>query len=361
MAEEASAGDADARGAGSVDAAGSTSRATGPASGTPARSTSIGGSDVGATGDAIGSATSDAALPAAAHAAVARELLPPELAKRLDRLRLLVRAPRRGVMHGERRGPRKGSSVELSDFRPYAEGDDPRLIDWRAYARMERLFVKLYVLEEDATLHLLLDGSQSMAWGTPSKLALAKRLAAALGYVALGRQEWVASLAFAEGASSAPRIVRGRAGLPRLLAGLAAQEAAGGTAPRRSLVQYAAAAGRPGPLVLLSDLYGDGWQDGLDALLMAGYEPTIVHILDREELQPSVRGDLDLRDDETGERLPISIDEAALGAYQEALDTWRTGLAAFCVRRGIPFVPVSTDLDVEEIVLGLLRRRGLVG
>lgn len=289
------------------------------------------------------------------------ELLSPDLARRLDRLRLLVRTPRGGAMHGERRGPARGRSVELSDFRPYAEGDDPRQIDWRAYARMERLFIKLFVLEEDTTLHLLLDSSQSMAWGSPSKHSMAKRLAAAVGYVALGRQEWVTSTALTDRTLVAPRPVRGRAGVPSLLAALSAIPVGGGTEPRRRLVEYAAAAKRPGPLLLLSDLYGDGWRKGLDVLLSAGFEPTVIHILDPEELHPTARGDLLLRDDETGEHVPVSVDDGALAAYAEMLDAWRDGLASHCSGRGMSYVPLSTALDLDEVVLGIFRKRGLVG
>jgi uncharacterized protein (DUF58 family) len=264
-------------------------------------------------------------------------------------------------MQGERRGPRKGRSVELSDFRPYAEGDDPRQIDWRAYARMERLFIKLFVVEEDTTLHLLLDRSQSMAWGAPPKLWLAKQLAAAMGYVALGRQEWVSTVSFAAGGTGRPEPVRGRDGLPRLLSSLAALGAEGGTDSKRALVEYAAAARRPGPLLLFSDLYGEGWHAGIDALLAAGFEPSVIHILDPEELRPTLAGDLRLRDDETGEHVPVTIDEGVLRTYRAALAEWRDGWADFCAGRGVTFVPLDSTLGVEDILFGIFRMRGLVG
>ena len=84
-------------------------------------------------------------------------------------------------MKGERRSPRKGISVEFSDYRPYGRGDDLRYVDWNIYGRLDRLYVKLFVDEEDLCLHLLLDASASMGFGEPSKLAYAARLAAALG------------------------------------------------------------------------------------------------------------------------------------------------------------------------------------
>src|SRR3972149_5689609 len=103
----------------------------------------------------------------------------------LDRLTLASRRMRVGTFKGERRSPRRGGSVEFADFREYAPGDDFRQIDWNAYARLERLFLRLFVEEEDATIHVLVDASQSMDWGQPSKWTYARRVAAALGYVAL--------------------------------------------------------------------------------------------------------------------------------------------------------------------------------
>ena len=105
--------------------------------------------------------------------------------RRLEQLAILSRQALSGQMQGERRSAKRGQSVEFADFRPYALGDDFRRIDWNAYARLERFFIKLFVSEEDVTVHLLVDVSRSMDWGTPHKLDYALRAAGALGYVAL--------------------------------------------------------------------------------------------------------------------------------------------------------------------------------
>ena len=105
--------------------------------------------------------------------------------RRLERLAVLSRRAMAGQMQGERRSPKRGQSVEFADFRPYAPGDDFRRIDWNAYARLERFFLKLFVEEQDLTVHLLVDTSPSMDWGEPNKLRFALRAAGALGYVAL--------------------------------------------------------------------------------------------------------------------------------------------------------------------------------
>ena len=105
--------------------------------------------------------------------------------RKLERLALLTRRAAAGQMQGERRSARRGQSIEFADFRPYVLGDDFRRIDWNAYARLERLFIKLYVEEKDLTVHLLIDASRSMDWGEPNKLEYALRAAGAIGYIAL--------------------------------------------------------------------------------------------------------------------------------------------------------------------------------
>src|SRR5207245_10872528 len=140
-------------------------------------------------------------------------LLDANLAKRLERLTLVCR--KRLIAHGQgdRRSLRKGSSLEFADYRRYVEGDDPARVDWNIYSRTDSLFVRLYEEEEVLNVHLLVDASRSMDWGEPSKLRFARRLAAALGYVALNASNrlyvWPLS---ASAASFGPAWGRGRAG-----------------------------------------------------------------------------------------------------------------------------------------------------
>src|SRR6188474_3886977 len=117
--------------------------------------------------------------------------------RQLERLLLLLRSPVRGGLKGGRRSVKRGQSVEFADFRDYALGDDLRLLDWNVLARLEKLFIKLYVEEEDVTIHFLLDASASMAAGSPAKLLFAKRAAAALGYIGLASEDRVAITALA--------------------------------------------------------------------------------------------------------------------------------------------------------------------
>ena len=118
-------------------------------------------------------------------------LFTPDFLHKLEALELATRGSLAGPGIGPRRSPKVGTSVEFSDFRNYAPGDDYRRIDWNAYARLERLFLRLYRAEENLTVSLLLDNSRSMAWGEPSKFDLACRVAGALAYLALLRYDRV--------------------------------------------------------------------------------------------------------------------------------------------------------------------------
>ena len=118
-------------------------------------------------------------------------LLTPELLTQLERMELVSRKIFRGRMKGEKRSKRKGQSVEFADYRNYVAGDDLRFIDWNLYARLDKLFLKLFLEEEDLHFYSLIDVSQSMMFGDPTKLFYAKQLAAALGYIGLCRSDRV--------------------------------------------------------------------------------------------------------------------------------------------------------------------------
>ena len=296
--------------------------------------------------------------------AVAEPLLPPRLLARLDRLALLLREGHVGRLQGPRRSPRRGGSVEFADYRAYSRGDDPRRIDWKAYARLDRLFLRLFVAEEDTLLHIVLDCSRSMGWGAPSKLDLGRRLAAALGYLALSNHEWaVAGVVGGEGDErpAMARALRGKAAAPLLFRQLASLRADGGTDLATGLTRHLSAHRTTGPLVLITDLLDPNWEAALRQVPAAGCELRLIHVLSPEELDPQLDGDFRLVDDETGAALDLSADAASLADYGERLARWQAEVAAWCRARGAVYVAVGSDVDVEDVVLGVLREAGVVG
>ena len=159
-------------------------------------------------------------------------LLEPAFLRKLERLSIMAKRVKLGVTKGERKSTRKGSSVDFADYRGYVQGDDLRHVDWNIYSRLNELYIKLFEEREDLTLHLLIDASRSMAFGSPHKLTLAKRLAAALGYIALSGHERVAIEAFSGDGVQRIRPCRGRASVRRLFTFIESIEASGGTVVR---------------------------------------------------------------------------------------------------------------------------------
>ncbi|HSJ53411.1 MAG TPA: DUF58 domain-containing protein [Anaerolineae bacterium] len=301
--------------------------------------------------------------------------------RRLERLAVLSRQAMAGQTQGERRSPKRGQSVEFADFRPYAPGDDFRRIDWNAYARLERFFLKLFVEEEDLTVHLLVDVSRSMDWGEPNKLWYALRAAGALGYVALAGLDRVTVTALSgdrrpNGNAGYFPAHRGKQQASALFQFLAGLNAGGSTDLGRSLSRYAAAANQPGPLILLSDLFDSAPQSphsaqgagqssslpaaGLTALASRGFEVTLLHILAPDEANPDLAGDLKLRDLETGAEVEITADDDLLRRYREGLAAWQQDLRRFCGARGMHYVPVETTVPIEELLFAWLRRQGVL-
>ncbi len=283
--------------------------------------------------------------------------------RKLDRLSLLTRRAMIGDMQGERRSPRRGASVEFADFRPYTVGDDIRQIDWNLYARMEKFFLKLFVAEEELTIHLLIDNSRSMDWGDPNKLDYARRMAGAFGYIALSSLDRVTVAAFGAGDGRTPVQlpgVRGKRGVFPLFHFLQQLPVGGSSNLAAACQRYAQTARLPGPLLLCSDLMDEGWRDALKALASRPFEITVMHILAPQELAPQMDGDFRLLDSESGAAVEITADDDLLRRYQENLTAWRSEVEAFCSGRGIAYFAANTAIPVEDFVLAQLRQRGVL-
>jgi len=282
--------------------------------------------------------------------------------RQLERLLLLMRSPVRGGLKGGRRSVKRGQSVEFADYREYALGDDLRQLDWNVYARLEKLFVKLFIEEEDVTVTLLLDASASMASGRPEKLLFAKRAAAALGYIALASEDRVTVSVMAGRASRRRGGLRGSGRVFRLLSDLSAVEPAAGPTDLVAAARHAAAqlTGR-GVVVLLSDLLDPAADRVIRELAATGSELVILHVLSPDELDPALEGDLRLVDSETGDRVDVTADLGTLDAYKTRLAAWKQGFADLAARRRASYVDLSSDTNLAELMFAELRRRRVLG
>jgi len=282
--------------------------------------------------------------------------------RQLERLVLLMKSPVRGGLKGGRRSVKRGQSVEFADFRDYSLGDDLRQLDWNVYARLERLFVKLFVEEEDVTVTLLVDASASMAVGRPSKLRFAQRAAAALGYIGLASEDRVSVAVLTGRTARRQPSLRGSGRLFRLLANLSAVDAGRGQTDLVAAARHAAAqlSGR-GVLILISDLLDPGADRVIRELAATNSELIVLHVLSPEELDPQLEGDLRLVDAETGDGIDVTVDLATIDSYKARLAAWQEAFADLAAKRRASYVPVSSDLPLLELVSAELRRRRVLG
>jgi uncharacterized protein (DUF58 family) len=282
--------------------------------------------------------------------------------RQLDRLKVLMKQPVRGGLKGGRRSVKRGQSVEFADFRDYTLGDDLRQLDWNVYARLEKLFVKLFVEEEDVTITFLLDASPSMAFGRPDKLQFAKRAAAALGYIGLASEDRIVVASLSGRAARRQVALRGSGRVFRLLATLSAIHPNEGATDLAAAARHAAAmlSGR-GVVVLISDLLDPAADRVIRELAATGSELIVLHALSPDELDPQLEGDLRLVDSETGEGIDVTVDLSTIDQYKARLAAWQESFADLCAKRRASYVPMSTDLPLADLVFAELRRRRVVG
>jgi uncharacterized protein (DUF58 family) len=288
-------------------------------------------------------------------------LLSPELLARLEKMELVSRKIFRGRMKGERRSPRKGQSVEFADFRNYVPGDDLRFVDWNTYARLEKLFLKMFLEEEDLHFYALLDASRSMDFGQPTKLRCAAQLAAALGFVGLIRGDRVKIETLGQSARGAAPVFRGRRSLWRMLDHLDAVAPGENVSLAQGVKNFCLRNSGKGIVVLISDLMDKvGYESALKYLVSREMDVYVIQLLSAEELDPEIQGDLRLVDCEDGDGAEVSVSPALLRRYQQTLAAFVAGARDFCTRRGMVYLLARNEVPVEELVSGYLRTRGLL-
>ncbi len=275
------------------------------------------------------------------------QLLEPGLLARLERLQVGTRRRLVGGLTGEHRSPRFGASLDFSDYRQYHPGDDLRRIDMNAYARFDRLLLKLFEAEDDVEVRLLIDTSGSME-GT--KLLRAKQLAAAVGFVALTNRDIVTVHTFPTGGGG-PRML-GQNGIPALFDRLNGLEADGSTPFAAATMDLLTRPGPPGLTVVFSDLLTPEWDAGIRRLPARQGDLAVVHILDPTDITPAVSGDVQLVDAETGATVDVSVSPAVAEDYTALATAWLGEVAGRVRRSRAGYVQVFTTDDLEQTVMG---------
>src|SRR5947209_12135304 len=243
-------------------------------------------------------------------------LLEPQFLARLEQLELVSRKIFVGRMKGERLSKRKGQSVEFADYRNYVVGDDLRFLDWSLFGRLDKLFIRLFLEEEDLHVFFLLDNSLSMDFGTPSKLRYAKQLAAALGFVGLVNSDRVVVEAFNDRLTQSMPALRGRRSLWRMLNFLDKVEPAGPSDLARSLRTFSLKSSGKGVVVVLSDFMDKGgYEEALRYLVARQMDVYAIQVLSHEAIEPDVTGDLKLVDVEDDDVAEITVNGPLLQRY----------------------------------------------
>ena len=284
----------------------------------------------------------------------ANALLEPDFLERLDTLAVLGRRRRRGKRLGEHLSPRRGVSLEFEDYRDYRDGDDIRYIDWNVRNRLGRYVVKRHRAEEDTTVHLLVDASASMGFGSPGKLYQAVRMAASLGYIAWRRMDRVGMAAFSGGETISPARRRGTPA--ELFAALGGLRAEGDCRFGEALADYALRVPRGGLAVVLSDFLDPaGFERGLDALRFSGFDILLIHVLSPRDTRIESFGSLRLVDSETAGVRYLRVDRALAEEYRRLVKEYSARLESYCGRYGIEYLAAGTETPFQELVLAYLR------
>jgi uncharacterized protein (DUF58 family) len=291
---------------------------------------------------------------------VSRALFTPSELRRLERLTIRRRRTVRGGHQGEWRSRHHGMSGLFADHRAYVAGDDLRYVDWNVYGRLGDLVVKRFEAEENVDLLLLVDRSLSMH-GAKSRAA--RRVAGALGYLALTHQDHV-RLAWLPAPEGRPPLIdyRSRARASAFLDELATVEDVGETNHVRDLARVVGATRRRGLTVLVSDFFDPaGAIRGLAMLRSRGLELGAVHVVDPTDAELPVGQSIVAVDAETGEQLALDVSP---GLQQRVRTAWQgriQGLARWCTPREIPHHVVDARRDVWDVLRELLRSRVATG
>ena len=274
---------------------------------------------------------------------------------RLDTLRLAVRGRAAGGAGGSRRSRQTGSSAEFSDYREYIPGDDIRRIDWNAMARFDKVFLKLFMEEQESAVTVLLDGSASMG----EKWEAARQAAEAVGYLALTGGDRLRVICLQADGNRISPPMSGRQAYARLEQFLDTCAPRGAGNLTKSVMR--AEGLRKGLCFLISDCYAeDGIGTALDSLRYRRQECAVIQVMSAFELNPELDGAVKLTDSESGESVDLLADREALENYLGTLASFLDGVRETCFRRETPCALLDAGQNFEEIWIPLISRSNML-
>ena len=285
-----------------------------------------------------------------------------EFLKKLELLNVIAKKILAGLLRADRKSRRKGVSAEFADHRQYVPGDDPRHVDWHLFGRLEEVFLKLYKEEENLHMTLLVDASDSMDFGSTHKLNYAMQVTAALAYIGMSNMDAVNVLPFHTRLREGRWGLKGRGKVFELFDFLKTIEPDGETEMAPTFREFIKRERRRGVVIVIGDFYDlDGYQQALKYLRYQKHDVYCLHVMDAEEETPDLRGDLRLMDSETDGFKEINVTDGLMTRYREAFEELAKNVERFCIRNEMGYVRARTSIPFDELVLGILRRGGVIG
>src|SRR5438876_3859258 len=289
-------------------------------------------------------------------------LLDRQFLEKLERLTIHWEKSFSGLVGGHNSSRFAGGGQEFLDHRHFHHGDDLRAVNWRAYMRLEKLFLKMFQIEPRVPVRMLLDTSASMSAGSDQKFEYARKLAAALCYVALVRLDTICIQPFGEGLGERFICGGGRHRFSPVMDYLAQLQTGGHTSFFQSVRQFISTYAQRGLLIVISDfLDDDGCEKALQFLSDFGHELLLVQVWSEEDRQPPWTGELELVDAESGSHVKMQVDEQAREKYTTAFDQYAEALQKIAVSNNGRYVGVASTMALEDVIFGaLVRAKGVV-
>ena len=289
-------------------------------------------------------------------------LLDRQFLEKLERLTIHWEKSFSGLVGGHNSSRFAGGGQEFLDHRHFHHGDDLRAVNWRAYMRLEKLFLKMFQIEPRVPVRMLLDTSASMSAGSEQKFEYARKLAAALCYVALVRLDTICIQPFGEGLGERFICGGGRHRFSPVMDYLAQLQTGGHTSFYQSVRQFISTYSQRGLLIVISDFMDDdGCEKALQFLSDFGHELLLVQVWSEEDRQPPWTGELELVDAESGSHVKMQVDERAREKYTAAFDQYAEALQKIAVSNNGRYVGVASTMALEDVIFGaLVRAKGVV-
>ncbi len=277
-----------------------------------------------------------------------------EFYSKLRTLRMSIALSNAAGMSGGRKSKAKGNSVEFSDFREYMLGDDIRRIDWNAYGRFDRLFIKLFMEEKEGLFHVILDTSKSMDYGEKNKAVAAKRLAGAISYIVLENGDRLFLDFMKQDGIETHRGMTGMQAFRKSIELIDRADFNGSvdflsSLKRGNFKQH-------GMSFFISDGYCDNIEEVFKYLRFCHQEVVFLHVLSPEEKDPSFEGTVQMVDCETGADIRMSMSGSVLRSYKKTYEDFIRNIEAVCKKHAVVYIPISSDASVDSLLYGSLAK-----